>query len=264
MTNHFVRRLAVAPIVIAALCAATTRAQAPAATQPPVNVAACQTCHGREGVSASGGIPNLAGQKAAYLEAQLKAFHSGDRKNSLMNAIAGQLGDGDIHELAAYWSSLPAAPQDAHGQVATSSGIASRMTFPANFPAGFTVYQSVTADGAVTKRYANVIALKAAGAGKPLPDGSVIMQVSYEETKDAAGAVVAGAAKSYAGMESRAGWGKDIPALLRNEDWDYAVFTPDKVRRDTLNQAQCLACHKPAQADSYVFTMKDLREKAKP
>lgn len=258
MTNRFTRRLAVAPIVMAAFFAATTRAQAPTVAKPaaPVDVAACQTCHGREGVSASPGIPNLAGQKAAYLEAQLKAFHGKDRKNDLMNAIAAQLGDADMHDMAAYWSSLPATPMQAHGQAAASAGIPSRMTFPVGFPAGFTVYQTATADGAVTRRYANAIALKAAGADKPLPDGSVIMQVSYAATKD-------GAVQSYAGMESRAGWGKDVPKLLRNEDWDYAVFTANKARRDTLNQAQCLACHKPAEANSYVFTMKDLRETAK-
>ncbi len=264
MTNRFTHRLAVAPLVMAAFVAATTHAQAPTVAKAvaPVDVAACQTCHGREGVSANPGVPNLAGQKAAYLEAQLKAFHGKDRKDDVMNAIAAQLSDADIHDLAAYWSSLPATPPPAtmaaHGGAAPSAGIPSRMTFPMGFPAGFTVYQTVTEDSGVTKRYANTIALKAAAAGKPLPDGSVILQVSYAATKDGAGAV-----QSYAGMESRAGWGETVPKLLRNEDWDYALFTADKARRDSLNQAQCLACHKPAEANSYVFTMKALREKAK-
>ena len=136
------------------------------------------------------------------------------------------------------------------------------MTFPSNFPAGFTVYQTLIDEGTITKRYANDVAFKAARDGKPLPDGSIIIGVTYDAKKDASGAVVAGAVKSYAGMESRAGLGVGIPTLLRNENWDYAVFNDKGVRNDTLNQAQCLACHKPAVADSYAFTMKTLRETA--
>ena len=36
--------------------------------------AACVACHGATGVSTIPMYPNLAGQKAAYLEKQLKAF----------------------------------------------------------------------------------------------------------------------------------------------------------------------------------------------
>ena len=50
--------------------------------------AACAACHGANGVSVSDTIPNLAGQKAAYLEAQLRALKSGARRNAVMNAIA--------------------------------------------------------------------------------------------------------------------------------------------------------------------------------
>ena len=49
----------------------------------------------------------------------------------------------------------------------------------------------------------------------------------------------------------RAGWGDTVPALLRNGDWDYALFAADGSRRDGLNQAPCLACHKPLAADSF-------------
>jgi hypothetical protein len=63
-------------------------------------------------------------------------------------------------------------------------------------------------------------------------------------------------------MESRAGWGDAIPVLLRNGDWDYALFAPDGKRRDQLNQAPCLACHKPQEPNSYVFTMDKLRKAA--
>src|SRR5437667_5772841 len=70
----------------------------------------CAACHGAEGVSVSDAIPNLAAQRAAYLEAQLKALKDGSRKNPIMNAIAGQLAPDEIANVAAYFSSLPGAP----------------------------------------------------------------------------------------------------------------------------------------------------------
>jgi cytochrome c553 len=258
MINRFTLRLSVAPILFAACF--SSQAQAPAA-DVPANVEACRACHGPVGVSINPAIPNLAGQKPAYLEAQLQAFRSKDRKNDFMNVIAAQLSDAQIHEFAAYWSSLSAQPgAETGGQAAVSAAIHSRMQLPDNFPAAFTVYQTEVEAGVMTKRYANAAAAKAAREGQKLPDGSVIISVSYTVQKDAGGNDVAGPVQSYAGMESRKDWGKDIPVLLRNENWDYALFTAAGKRRDELNQAQCLACHKPKEADSYVFTLKQLRE----
>jgi hypothetical protein len=61
-------------------------------------------------------------------------------------------------------------------------------------------------------------------------------------------------------MASGAGWGKDIPEMLRNGDWNYAVFTTDKQHKPGVNQAECLACHKPLDSVSYTFTLKQLAE----
>ena len=51
--------------------------------------------------------------------------------------------------------------------------------------------------------------------------------------------------------------------MLRNEDWNYAIFTLDKKHRAGVNQAECLACHKPFDKVSYTFTLKQLTEVAK-
>src|SRR5213594_4936807 len=56
----------------------------------------CAACHGANGQSVSDTIPNLAAQRAGYIEAQLKAFKEGTRKNPIMNAIAAQLSAEDI------------------------------------------------------------------------------------------------------------------------------------------------------------------------
>src|SRR6202162_3412796 len=76
----------------------------------------CAACHGANGVSVSDTIPNLAAQRAAYLEAQLKAFKEGTRKAQtatspagLMTAIAAQLSADDIANVAAYFALQPGA-----------------------------------------------------------------------------------------------------------------------------------------------------------
>jgi cytochrome c553 len=216
-----------------------------------VDVTACQACHGANGVSRNQHVPNLAGQQAAYLVLQLQAFKTGTRRNSSMEAVAAQLSDAEMNALADYWGRQPAGGgADVHA-VAAGPAIPSRMAFPANFPSGFTLYQSATSNGGVGEHYANAPALAAARAGRPLPDGSVILVVN----RPAAGAPPSG----YAAMEARAGWGAAIPALIRDGDWDFAVFNAQRVRNDGLNQAQCLACHHPQAANSHVFTLAELR-----
>jgi cytochrome c553 len=75
----------------------------------------CLGCHGQNGNSNSVQWPKLAGQQATYLEGQMKAFKSGQRSNTMMQAIAASLSDEDISNLAAYFSSqkLSSAGADA-------------------------------------------------------------------------------------------------------------------------------------------------------
>jgi len=70
--------------------------------------AICAGCHGQDGVGISPLFPNLAGQKAAYTAAQLKAFRDGQRKNMTMSPMSKGLTDEDIENIAAYYESLPA------------------------------------------------------------------------------------------------------------------------------------------------------------
>ena len=66
----------------------------------------CASCHGINGVSAADGFPNLAGQKAAYLDKALKAYREGSRKAPIMNNMAASLTDQQIDDVAAYLSGL--------------------------------------------------------------------------------------------------------------------------------------------------------------
>lgn len=66
----------------------------------------CAPCHGIDGLSKLPLAPNIAGSPAMYLEKQLKAFRSGERKDETMNLVAKPLSDDDIADLAAWYSGL--------------------------------------------------------------------------------------------------------------------------------------------------------------
>jgi cytochrome c553 len=68
--------------------------------------AACAGCHGANGISNNPLWPNLAGQKAAYLTKQIKAFRDGTRKDPTMEPMARPLSDADIENISAYFESL--------------------------------------------------------------------------------------------------------------------------------------------------------------
>ena len=93
-------------IAIVALCMNSSMALAGDAAAGKAKAAACGTCHGMNGVSTNDIWPNLAGQKAGYLMAQMKAFRDGQRKNPMMSPMAAPLSDTDIENIAAYYSSL--------------------------------------------------------------------------------------------------------------------------------------------------------------
>ena len=71
----------------------------------------CASCHGAEGISTIKGIPNLAGQRAVYLLAELGAYKGGARTDSSMNGAVKFLSNDGMLAVAAYYASLdPAQP----------------------------------------------------------------------------------------------------------------------------------------------------------
>ena len=74
----------------------------------------CSTCHGLRGISVAPTFPNLAGQQAPYLEAQLKAFRDRSRADphaqAFMWGMAAQLTDDMIKGIADYLAAQPPAP----------------------------------------------------------------------------------------------------------------------------------------------------------
>src|SRR5262249_7220162 len=68
--------------------------------------AACQTCHGLDGLSKLPDAPNIAGNPEEYLVRQLSAFKKGERKNEMMSIVVQPLSDQDIADLAAYYAAI--------------------------------------------------------------------------------------------------------------------------------------------------------------
>lgn len=66
----------------------------------------CAGCHGNKGISFSPDVPNLAGQKEAYLVKAITYYKTGERKNPMMQSMVTSLSDADIANLAAYYSGL--------------------------------------------------------------------------------------------------------------------------------------------------------------
>jgi cytochrome c553 len=227
----------------------------------------CAACHGASGVSVSDTVPNLAAQRAGYLEAQLKALKEGTRKNPIMNAIAAQLSPEDMANVAAYFAALPGAEKGARSAFLPNLA-KSHVSFPEGYKTSFTKYHTINFPATRQVRYyfANKAAVQAAKDGKPLPQGAVLLAEVYSAKLDADKKPVMGAdgffvpekLLLYTAMATGAGWGKDIPDMLRNGDWNYAIFTTDRQQRPGVNQAECLACHKPLDDKSYVFTLKEL------
>ena len=71
---------------------------------------ACAKCHGADGISMTGGVPHLAGQRPSYVYSRLKAYQLGDQSSGDgvhdMRLMSGDA----LTSIAAYYASLDPAP----------------------------------------------------------------------------------------------------------------------------------------------------------
>ena len=76
-----------------------------------MKVQMCQGCHGIEGWRTAFPevykVPRIAGQHPAYIVKALGEYKSGERSHPSMRAIAASLSDGDMADIAAYYSQAP-------------------------------------------------------------------------------------------------------------------------------------------------------------
>jgi cytochrome c553 len=72
----------------------------------------CAVCHGADGRSRTEGIPSLAGQPAGFITIQTILFREGIRQVPAMNAVAANMPDTDIEDLAAFFAGLSPGPAE--------------------------------------------------------------------------------------------------------------------------------------------------------
>ncbi len=114
-----------------------------------------------------------------------------------------------------------------------------------------------TLDRADNKQYRELYvspeAIGAAKKGEALPSGTVITLIQFaakldeqgNPVKDANGRFVKDKLLAYNVMEKRTGWGAEYPDTMRNGEWEYQAFRPDKSVNTTAKLEACFNCHKP-------------------
>jgi cytochrome c553 len=98
--------------LMALVYAGIAAAAAPTAPQKPdiargqqLASTVCAACHGANGIGTAPANPNLAGQGAGYIAAQLAAFKSGVRPSPVMQGMAAGLAPEDMLAVGAYYES---------------------------------------------------------------------------------------------------------------------------------------------------------------
>src|SRR5512140_958755 len=75
-----------------------------------VALASCASCHALTGIALARGTPHIAGQRPAYLYAELRVYQAGRRGSNPMNNVVKFLSDDALVKVAAYYASLDPAP----------------------------------------------------------------------------------------------------------------------------------------------------------
>jgi hypothetical protein len=165
--------------------------------------------------------------------------------------------------------------------VATACGMAlaipvqagpDKVAFPENYAKGvkWLVVDRVE-NKQVHDEYVTPAALEAARKDQPMPYGTVFTVVRYAAKLDAQGnlvrgpdgRLVKGELLGFNAMEKRTGWGSEYPDTLRNGEWEYRAFAPDKTPSEDLKLARCFECHKPQASQDFVLAYDKLKAAAK-
>jgi hypothetical protein len=57
-------------------------------------------------------------------------------------------------------------------------------------------------------------------------------------------------------MARESKFGDNLPDMLRNGNWNYALFCADQQVAADGNYAECFVCHKATEKSGFVFKMK--------
>lgn len=138
------------------------------------------------------------------------------------------------------------------------------LAFPTDYRTAFDNYliaDRMGQEDQVMNFWANDIARKAAQAGEPLPDGSVLVAEVYKAKKDDSGEVIEsqlgrripGEMAVILVMERKSGWEDQYPDDLKVGGWEFEAFSPagENLNRDTT---ACRECHQPLEDTEYTWS----------
>ena len=134
-----------------------------------------------------------------------------------------------------------------HASAALTQGN-DRVEFPQDYQRGIH-YTTVERGGIREELFANREAIMAAKQGIPLPSGSVITMEDYRD----------GRLFRYIVMEKRSGWGERYPETLRNGDWEFQSFQPDRTVNRHESVSRCMSCHKAQSTHDFLFTLDQMK-----
>lgn len=102
--------IAAIAVIYALIGLATARPQEYVQTSTAEPWEPCGECHSLDGLSANGHFPHLAGQRAAYIEKELRDFQAGARANDhgQMGVASRGLGPAERAAVARHFAGLPA------------------------------------------------------------------------------------------------------------------------------------------------------------
>jgi len=104
------------------LCAADAAAKPDLERGKQLVTTVCSACHGADGRGTAPTNPNLAGQHADYIAAQLAAFKAGTRPSPIMQGMAASLSPEDMKSVGAYYSSQKPVESTARDKVLAQRG----------------------------------------------------------------------------------------------------------------------------------------------
>ncbi|WP_322982074.1 cytochrome P460 family protein [Pseudomonas sp. C11] len=119
-----------------------------------------------------------------------------------------------------------------------------RVEFPQHYKDGVH-YTTVERGNIREELYVNREAIEAAKNGGPLPSGTVITMEDYRD----------GRLFRYVVMEKREGWGERYAQDIRNGDWEFQSFQPDRTVNQSENVTRCMSCHKAKSSSDFLFTL---------
>jgi cytochrome c553 len=87
----------------------------------------CGKCHGQDGNSVQGDVPNLAGQNPVYLLAQTNKFYTGERKDQWMEPAIKLLSESERINIVAFYAGQRVKPATAATSTDTGKAIYKRV-----------------------------------------------------------------------------------------------------------------------------------------